>query len=80
MAIQIEVTGKGGHARTVGDVQVTRCPADLEVDSLSLGAANSDTGSEMVDAIWKFAFPHLFRAFEASEGSLTKKQTMEAPP
>jgi hypothetical protein len=78
LPLDLEVTGRDGRARTLDDVRVTGCPEQLQLDSLSFGAANSDTGSEMLDAIWKFAFPHLFRAFEGSEGSLSRERAQAA--
>ncbi len=78
LPLDIEVTGRDGRARTLADVKVTNCPEQLEVDAVTLGAANSDTGSEMLDAIWKFAFPNLFRAFAKNEWSLSKDLAKEA--
>ena len=78
LPLDVEVTGRGGRARTLADVNVTNCPEQLEVDAVTFGAANSDTGSEMLDAIWKFAFPNLFRAFAKNEWSLSKDQAKEA--
>src|ERR1700751_4581355 len=57
LPLHLEVTGRDGRARTLDDVRVTGCSVQLQLDCLSFGAANSDTGSEMLDAIWKFALP-----------------------
>jgi hypothetical protein len=75
---EIQVTGKGGRARSLADVSVTNCPEELELDAVTFGAANSDTGSEMLDAIWKFAFPNLFRAFTGNDWSLSRDEAKKA--
>src|SRR5260370_25236363 len=72
LPLDLEVTGRGGRARTLADVNVTKCPEQLEVDAVTFGAANSVTGSEMLDAVWKFAFPNLFWAFPEHEGAPSK--------
>ena len=78
LPIDIEVTGKDGRARSLADLKVTQCPEELEMDSVIFGAPNSDTGAEMLDGIWKFAFPNLFHAFEKNDWSLSQDQAKEA--